>query len=345
MLKKLVTQIKTAKKIFFDVPVARKSIKRLYKSNENGIYLSKNASTLKRSLINVFVADGKLPSPKINAHSHLVQGSNGTDEIVEDLKLNGFHVIENFVPPEICKKVVSYAENVKSYPRLRDSHVSSSEQSLCKFEEPYLSARYDFSPNPKLIFQNQDLQALMSNSFLLSIAENYLGTRPFLDPVELWWFVPFADRDDGWAEEYHFDMDSPKWLKFFFNFEDIEIENGPHCFIEGTHADFGIPDALRKKGYSRISDEEVFSHVDRSLERVFTVKAGSLLIEDSRGLHKGLIPKSGRRLLFAYQLSNAVLIEEHDKAKRIDIGFETVNSFQNLLETYPRYFVKHFNGV
>ena len=88
---------------------------------------------------------------------------------------------------------------------------------------------------------------------------------------------------------------------------DIKIENGPHCFIEGSHKGGAIANSILSKGYVRVSDEEVLRSAKNADEHIFVAPAGSLLIEDTRGFHKGLTPQSGRRLLFSIQYSNVYL--------------------------------------
>ena len=37
--------------------------------------------------------------------------------------------------------------------------------------------------------------------------------------------------DEHAAQMFHFDMDRPKWLKFFIYINDVNEKNGPHFFI------------------------------------------------------------------------------------------------------------------
>ena len=56
------------------------------------------------------------------------------------------------------------------------------------------------------------------------------------------------------AQLYHFDLDRPKWLKFFIYLNDVEnISHGPHLFIEKTHKLFSKPYKILIKRYQRIS--------------------------------------------------------------------------------------------
>lgn len=276
------------------------------------------------------------PSKYFFAEEHLM------DQIIKDLDTRGFYTLESVIPQELCAEVVRYALLNKSQPRSASNQTKSFE--ACLPTKPYLSARYDFSPNPKLIFENQFIQELIFDPFLFKISQEYLGGRPYLDPIELWWLFPFDKRDSNWAEDFHFDMDTIKWLKFFINFEDVQLTDGPHIFLEGTHRSKGIPWALLKKRYKRLTDEEVFRALPHVKEQVFTVPAGSILIEDTRGLHKGLAPISGRRLLLSFQYSNVYV--NHEARPRID-NLENVTDvmatrIKNSFNSYDGHFTADF---
>jgi hypothetical protein len=305
------------------------------------VFFYDKAQKLKMQCIEKFILEGHcrpLNVPFIQRD--VVEGDTRPYAIAKEIQRKGYYVIEDYIPLDVCRRVVAFAERAKSHPRPKDGFPER--EPVCfGDEDSYCSARYDFSPSMFRIFLNEDLQDLIADPFLYRIAEVYLGSEPYLDPVELWWFVPFSERDDAWAEEYHFDHDAPRWLKFFFNFEDINLCNGPHCFIEGTHLDNGIPSEIRRRGYARNPDSLIFSQIDKSREKIFTVKAGSLLIEDTRGLHKGLTPVEGRRLMFQYQLSNYLFVSDDHAPTRLDLSFKMSTNFQNLFEKRPDFFSRY----
>ena len=196
----------------------------------------------------------------VDSGKYFSQYHSSKVDIVNEVRAKGFFAIESVIPKNICQEVVEYALNTECYPRPADGEISALK---CLPTPPFKSARYDFSPDLRLIFDNQILQDLIFDPFIFDIAQKYFNGRPYLDPVELWWYFPYDKRDDAWAENYHFDMDSIKWLKFFINFEDINVANGPHCFIEGSHIAGAVPNTLLTKGYSRLLDEEVFIAMKR----------------------------------------------------------------------------------
>ena len=80
---------------------------------------------------------------------------------------------------------------------------------------------------------------------------------------------------------------------------------GAHCFIKGSHKNNGIKWSLRKKGYSRLSDNEVNTKYDKNDIVQVIAKRGSLLIEDTRGLHKGTNLIKNYRFLIQLQYSSS----------------------------------------
>ena len=83
-------------------------------------------------------------------------------------------------------------------------------------------------------------------------------------------------------------------LKAFIFFTDCDIDTGAHHYIAGS-----VNDArFRDKPY--YTDDEINSVTTGSDERMVSkVKAGTIIVEDTRGLHKAGIPKSYRDLGFA----------------------------------------------
>ena len=254
-------------------------------------------------------------------------------EIVNSINEKGFYLIESVIPKNICDDVVAYALQTESFPRPADGMMALKKSLPAP---PFQSARYDFSPDRKLIFENEILQELIFDPFIFRLSQEYLNGRPYLEHIEMWWYFPYEKRNDAWAENYHFDLDSLKWIKFFINFEDIHLENGPHCFIEGSHKAGAIPKSLLSKGYARLDDSEVFEKLPNAKEHKFVVPAGSILIEDTRGLHKGLPPISGRRLLFQIEYSSIYI--GHNKREKIESLKNVTSSMsQRLSESFESY--------
>jgi ectoine hydroxylase-related dioxygenase (phytanoyl-CoA dioxygenase family) len=192
--------------------------------------------------------------------------------------------------------------------------------------DSYSSNNYEeFDPdNPKgakFIYETNalikiaEIQNLLLDKQILTIAQNYLNALPIIDIVTAWWSSPSKFADKNAAQFWHFDMDRPRWLKVFIFLTDCNISNGPHCFIEGSHKDNGIPNILRSKGYQRLSDEEISSFYSQKKVKTFVATKGSILFEDTRGLHKGIKLESGNRLILQFQYSTALFGSTIEKIK------------------------------
>ena len=108
-------------------------------------------------------------------------------------------------------------------------------------------------------------------------------------------------------------MDRPKWIKVFIYLKDVDLDNGPHCFISKSHLDDGINYNIRKYGYSRIQDSLIQKYYSEEDIKYIVGKKGSLLFEDTRGLHKGLRVNKNSRLLLQFQYSSSLFGSKYKK--------------------------------
>ena len=161
---------------------------------------------------------------------------------------------------------------------------------------------YDF--NSEDLINNPHIQALIADPSIFAVAQAYIGGAPVLDEVNMWWSVAGNKQPDSAAAQlYHFDMDRIRWIKFFINLTDVTAENGPHCFIAGSQQTCGIPRHLLAKGYTRLSDEQVRREYPTDSFIEFAAPAGTILAEDTRGLHKGKPLIKGDRLMLEFEYS------------------------------------------
>jgi len=101
-------------------------------------------------------------------------------------------------------------------------------------------------------------------------------------------------------------MERLRWVKFFFYLTDVNAESGPHVFVPESHLDHGLPFRLRSKGYTRLEDSQVENVFPKASWKVFTGPIGSMIVEDTRGLHKGKHVENGDRLVFQLQFTSSL---------------------------------------
>lgn len=214
------------------------------------------------------------------------------------LTSDGYVVLHRLLPADLCDRLLEFGESARV--RLRGSPGDSRYD-----RNAPEGVRYDLYPEE--VINQSDVQRLLADGFLLRIAQTYLGATPIADVTNMWWHTAFSRLPDSDAAQfYHFDLDRPRWLKVFCYLTDVGPENGPHCFVRGSHRDFGIPWRLRSKGYARLGDNEVEAAFDRDRLVRFVAPRGTVILEDTRGLHKGLHVLSGDRLMLQLQFSDSL---------------------------------------
>ena len=275
----------------------------------------------------------KRPVHLINASGILgnMSEANLREPIVSDLREHGYHVFENRLPDELCDRLLKYATSQPCKIRpMAGNQLGEPVEAIYQRGAPR-AVRYDFDTQDLL--NNQDVQSLLSDLSFAAVAQNYLGARPVIDVLSMWWHTNFSDKPDSEAAQYfHFDMDRPKWLKFFIYLTNVETTNGPHSFVAGSHKAGAIPSALLKKGYARLTDDEVTSNFDKKDVIEFNAPRGTIIAEDTRGLHKGKHVSEGDRLLLQIQFSNSLFGGFYPKAK---LGSQLSDELKNNVAHYP----------
>jgi len=261
--------------------------------------------------------------------------AHGQDEYstgLERLRQKGYYVFPFTLADETCDELMRIGLTEKCTIAGREGEQIFDRNSPC-------AVKYTI-PSTTLI-NNPTVQKLISDASIMAFAQAYLGSQPVLDYVNMWWITNINKTPDSNAAQlYHFDMDKIKWLKFFFYITDVAPENGPHCFVQRSHRTGMIPAALLKRGYTRIADEDARKHFSDDDFIEITGRRGTILAEDTRGLHKGLLLERGDRLMFELEFSNSlfgsiqsrpVLLKSH------------VPALDQMLSRYPRLY-SHFDN-
>jgi hypothetical protein len=225
-------------------------------------------------------------------------------EVIGDLNTSGYHVFTERLPPELCDRLMRFALNTTCSVRAMDTAAAPAEPVFYDAGNP-VGVRYDFREED--LIHDPDVQQLMSDLSIIKVAQEYLGSLPILDIVAMWWHTAFSkNADKSAAQFYHFDMDRLKWLKFFFYLTEVSPDTGPHAFVAGSHRRGKTPRALLKQGYRRLTDSEVREHFEPDDFIEFTGPRGTIIAEDTRGLHKGKHVRHGHRLMFELEFTNSL---------------------------------------
>lgn len=225
--------------------------------------------------------------------------SAAVEESVKAFKKLG-HVSLPRVDADKISHMKSYLESRPLYPgqySRDDAPITREEARQGKYATYQLE---DLVPCPHLM-------ELANHPETLSIIERYLGTVPIILGYRAWW--SFANEQlPTDAQRFHRDGDDFRFCKLFIYLTDVNEENGPHAYMEGTH-DFEEIVRLRQSwqgGTTEFDDWylRALRKTDSQVKRVFgadpvlmTGTVGTSFIVDTSGIHKGKLPEKGERLV------------------------------------------------
>jgi len=289
--------------------------------------MSKRSS---KFLITTFLVLGGLPgtllSKLVGRKRTNFEARDSSSLILDDVKVNntelqahGFSLVENAISKKTSEELLALSQTTKGSNRGMDSGKGFQADIYFNRKNPD-TVRFDVDPNE--LFKNHIVQELACDPRILKIAQDYLGTLPILDFVAMWWHTKSPSPDKEAAQYFHFDMERLRWIKFFFYLTDVTEDSGPHIFVPKSHLDHGLPFSLRSKGYTRLEDSQVDKVFPKSSWKVFTGPIGSMIVEDTRGLHKGKHVENGDRLVFQLQFTSSLFgkVIDNIQIDKDDVG-------------------------
>lgn len=269
---------------------------------------------------------------------------------VETLKRDGYVLMPEFIQPDILECLKNDFENIlyscdfekpclaqskidpKRHSKIIENNLLLDKNDLiaeglsineedCKSYEHIIS-EYNPSTLTALMMQrSKNFVSVWLNEFILSIVADYMGMVPQLHEayVRRNFPCPYKTMNHFWHRDLN---DKHFLLKVFFFLSDCNIHTGPHEYIRGSHSDF----RLNNQRY--FSDKEVDKvyPIESSSRIVSEVKAGTVIIEDTRGLHRAVVPKEGYR-----DLGYAVFIPGYARRsyyKIPSLSYAELSSFQ-----------------
>ncbi|SHL53997.1 Phytanoyl-CoA dioxygenase (PhyH) [Bradyrhizobium lablabi] len=274
----------------------------------------------------------KRPYPLVDHNGVLGHlSTDDVDAIGADLSLRGYHVFMQRLSDDLCDRLLEFALAAPCARRQMDGEATTESAAARYPREKPDAVLYDFREQD--LINNGLIQNLMADRSIIAVAQNYLSAQPIVDVVAMWWSAASELPDKQAAQYWHFDMDRIKWLKFFVYLTDVGPENGPHSFVEGSHRRGGISKSLLQKGYSRLTDEEVSANYSPDKFIEFTAPRGTVIAEDTRGLHKGKHVTKRDRLVLQLQFSNSLFGGDYPKCT---IRNPSSPQLVEMMANYPR---------
>jgi ectoine hydroxylase-related dioxygenase (phytanoyl-CoA dioxygenase family) len=235
---------------------------------------------------------------------HLWQEPGSMQRTLGELNENGYAILDTKLDPDVVAQLADYFSQAPcTLTSDRKIDMSPDDRFIVDMNNP-VAEKYAVDTNA--ILSNELVRKMLLDRGLLEVAQNYLGSTPIVDIVTAWYSFPSDSPSHEAAQLFHFDLDRVRWLKVFFLLTDQTVDTGAHLYIPGTHRDGGISSALLAKGYARLEDDEVAEHHPQENWKSMVAPAGSILLEDTRGLHKGISLKRDHRLMLQFEYAQTL---------------------------------------
>lgn len=261
-------------------------------------------------------------------------------DICNRLDEDGYYIFPDLLAKETVEELKNFALNTPLHYLIPENKsISYSKEEVIYKDSKNLSNRYQILDIQNFKRSETALNIVLDENFL-HIANEYLGSKPILDLVVMWWSNSLSELtiDENTkellknrsAQMFHFDMDRLKFLKFFIYLTDVDANTGPHVYVKGTHKK--IPGYIKQDG--RYSDTYVAEHDEKNIVEI-NGKAGSIIAVDTRGLHKGKELSQGERLIFQLEFTNSLF--GNPQMPKINEKFD-YNGNQSYIETYKCFY-------
>lgn len=264
------------------------------------------------------------------------------NSIVKDIDEYGYHEFETRLPAEMVEQILSFSLTKPSIPMrslddTTEAGNSFSEKPCLYNRESPSSIRQFF--DQQALYESSAFRTLVSDPTLKAIAEAYFRFRPVFDTASMWWssagFNAAEDISKA-AQMYHIDMDRIRFLNFNIYFTNVTTDNGPHCYVRGSHR--FKPKPLRKDG--RISDDEISSYYDDKDIAELVGEKGTISVVDTSGFHKGKPLIAGDRLFSQIRFSDSQFGQTYKKINLNDLTDGEFASFiKNNRKMFPGFII------
>lgn len=221
------------------------------------------------------------------------------ERTLTQLHRDGYAILDVELPASTVEKLsADFAKAPCTLTSDKGSSLGPDDRVVVDMENP-LAEKYAVDTNA--LVQNPTVRELLLDRGLLQIAQEYIGSAPVIDIITAWYSFPSDAPSHEAAQLFHFDLDRVRWLKAFFLLTDQTTDTGAHLYIPGTQRDGGIDARLLDRGYARLEDDEVAAFYPRETWKTMEGTKGKILLEDTRGLHKGISLKRDHRLMLQFE--------------------------------------------
>lgn len=254
----------------------------------------------------------------------------------------GYFIFPELLPQEMVDRLLNGLKDKKYKNRMTGKEVTGSQamESDCKYNGTW------WVKNACDLSATVALQDIALDSAILAIAQTFLGTVPIHVQTNSWLSFPppasantqkkIARLENKNAQRFHQDQEFVTFLKVFIYLSDVDENNGPHVYVEGSANDYEekLP---TKVSSDRRTDEDVCKAFGEERIKSITGQKGQIAFVNTRGFHRGSSVIEGHRLLLQLEYASSLYF---NPVNFFDVTH--LSATNNLLqEKIPRIFLNY----
>lgn len=227
-----------------------------------------------------------------------IQEDAAIQVIMENVHKNGFHVISEYFDADTCTRLKKEIDGV----------FASHEKSLWKDEHGSDTRAFGVDRVSSII-----KDTYYNDPLIVSAREHYYQLKDeHIIGVTLANKVVAVENNLGSGGGWHRDTVNKRQFKAIMYLNDVGEENGAFQYVSGTQFKKSVVNGIVKNGlrhnHNRFSEEEISALLKNEELEVCTLtgKAGSLILVDTSGIHRGSPIQQGER----YALTNYYWLDE-----------------------------------
>lgn len=149
----------------------------------------------------------------------------------------------------------------------------------------------------RVVLEGPYILQMINSLEVLNLASSYLGCRPTISQIGLYWSFPNTGLPRDGTQIFHRDRDDWRFLKFFVYLSDVDENSGPHEYVLRSRRESG-----QFCGNEFAKDDTCARYGADRIRRVIGPR-GTSFVGDTWGIHRGDVPARTARLIFQVQYS------------------------------------------
>lgn len=289
-----------------------------YKLNNN--YVNNTLSTILGLIYNKY---------DFNYESELFGSINPTiiTNAINELNSKGYYKFDFLLDDNTCESIIKKAQKLRFISKKDKKEITGINIKNVKSSTNWVKEQAH-------VANISEVQNILTDPYILSIAQEYMNTIPINSQTNLWFSV--ANKLGDTTQEFHQDFGDVKFLKIFIYLNDVDQNNGPHTYIENSINNKHLPPNYKPS--QRLTKNWVDKYYKNDVKQL-TGKKGSILFVDTFGFHKGGTLLKGHRILLQLEFTCSTTFMEQKKLSKCALNMD--NNIKNKMMQHNKCYVKY----